>query len=67
MNLNMNIQDLPPEILEKILVEGNYFSVAKVCRTWRYHARKNISRFNEVFFDLTKDDPEKIEKRIQML
>jgi len=58
----MNIQNLPSEILEKILVEGNFLSVSRVCQIWRYHAQRNKSQFDEVFFDLTKDDPEKIEK-----
>jgi len=58
----MNIQDLPSEILEKILVEGNFLSVSRVCQTWRDHAERKKSQFNEVFFDLTKDDLEKIEK-----
>jgi len=59
----MNINNLPSEILEKILVEGNFLSVSKVNQTWRYHAKRKKSQFNEVFFDLTKDDPEKIEKK----
>jgi len=58
----MNIQDLPSEILEKILVEGNFLSVSRVCQTWRDYAERKKSQFNEIFFDLTKDDPEKIEK-----
>jgi len=62
-NSKMNIQNLPSEILEKILVEGNFLSVSRVCQTWRYHAQRKKSQFNEVFFDLTKDDPEKIKKK----
>jgi len=62
-NSKMNIQNLPSEILEKILVEGNFLSVSRVCQTWRYHAQRNKSQFDEVFFDLTKDDPKKIEKK----
>jgi len=59
----MNIHDLPEEILEKILVEGNFLSVSRVCQTWRDHAQRKKSQFNDVFFDLTKDNPEKIEKK----
>jgi len=59
----MNIHNLPLEILEKILVEGNFLSISRVCQTWRYHAQRKKSQFNEVFFDLTRDDPEKIEKK----
>lgn len=59
----MNINDLLPEILEKILVKGNFSTVSRVCRTWREYTQRNRSRFNAIFFDLTKDDPEKIEKR----
>jgi len=58
----MNIQDLPSEILEKILIEGNFLSVSRVCQTWRYHAQKNKFKFNEIFFDSINDDPEKIIK-----
>jgi len=59
----MNIQDLPSEILEKILVEGNFLTISRVCQTWRDHAQIKKIQFNEVFFDLTKDDPEKTEKK----
>jgi len=58
----MNIHDLPEEILVKILVEGNFLSISNVCQTWRDHAVRNKSRFDVIFFDLTKDNPEKIEK-----
>jgi len=58
----MNIQNLPSEILEKILVEGNFLSISRVCQTWRYHAQKNKFKFNEIFFDTTNDNPEKIKK-----
>jgi len=61
-NSKMNIQDLPSEILEKILVEGNFLSISRVCQTWRDHAERKKSQFNDVFFDSTKDDPEKNEK-----
>jgi len=59
----MSIRDIPEEILEKILVEGNFLSVSKVCRTWRYYALRRKSQFNIIFFDLIEDDPEKIEKK----
>jgi len=59
----MNIHDLPEEILVKILVEGNFLSISRVCQTWRDHAQRKKSRFDVIFFDLTKDDPEKIEKK----
>jgi len=58
----MNIHNLPLEILEKILVEGDFLSSSRVCQTWRYYALRNKFQFNDVF-DLTKDDPEKIKKK----
>jgi len=59
----MKIHDLPGEILEKILVEGNFLTVSSVCQKWRNYALKIKFGFDEVFFDLNKDNPEKIEKK----
>jgi len=67
INSKMNIQDLPSEILEKILVEGNFLYVSRVCQTWRDHSERKKSKFNKIFFDLTKDDPEKFEKNLDQL
>lgn len=59
----MNIHDLPPEILEKILVEGNFYEIQNVNKTWKELALKNKYKFSCIFFDLTKDDPEIIKNR----
>jgi len=58
----MDIYDLPSEILEKILIEGNFYYISKVCQKWYDIAKTNRIRFKAFKFDLTKDDPEKIEK-----
>jgi len=62
-NSKMNIHNLPLEILEKILVEGNFLSISRVCQTWRHHAQRKKSQFNEVFFDLTKNESKEIENK----
>jgi len=59
----MNIQDLPSEILEKILIEGNYFAVSRVCWTWYNLILKKKKKLNKKFFILKKIAPEKINKK----
>lgn len=58
----MEINKLPQEILEKILFEGDYFIISKVCQKWHEIAEKNKFKFNGIVFDLYKDDPEEIKK-----
>jgi len=59
----MDICNLPQVILEKILIEGNFYDILQVNQTWRNLAIRNQTKFNDVFFDLTKDDSEKIKKK----
>jgi len=59
----MNICKLPLVILEKILFEGNYYHVSKVCLSWREIAQNNKSKFNEINFDLAKDNPKDVDKK----
>jgi len=58
----MNITNLPTEILEKIIVEGNCFTIFTVCKKWYEIANSIKHKFNEIIFDLSKDDPEKIKE-----
>jgi len=59
----MHINKLSSEILEKILIEGNIFIVSKVCQRWRYLVKSNKFKFDNIFFDLYKDDPEKMKRK----
>jgi len=59
----MDINDIPSEILEKIIIEGSCNIISKVCLNWREHALNNRFKFNEVRFDITKDDPKNIKKK----
>lgn len=58
------VNDFPNEILELILIKCNYNIVSRVCKKWYIivNSRKNKLKINEIFFDLTKDDPTKVEK-----
>jgi len=62
----MNGYYLPPEILEKIIIEGNYFNVSRVNQKWRELSQKHKSKFKDIF-DLNKDDPEKINKEFNTI
>lgn len=46
----MNINNLPTEILEKIIFQGNYFSILKVCKKWHEIAKLKRNKFNDFFF-----------------
>jgi len=61
----MNIQDLPSEILEKILIEGNFLSVSRVCQKWYELAQK--IKFKVIYFDLLKDNPEEIKNNLNIV
>lgn len=63
----MNDHYLPPEILEKIIIEGNYFEVSKVNKKWRELSQKNKLKFKEIVFDLDKDEPKKIKKELDTI
>lgn len=57
------INNLPNEILEQILIQGKYSIISSVCRKWYDIVKSNKNKFNEIVFDLTKDDPKKIKKK----
>jgi len=62
-NKLITINNLPNEILEQILIQGNYSIISGVCKKWYDIAKSNRNKFNEIVFDLSKDDPKKIKKK----
>lgn len=59
----MNINDLPLEILEKIIFEGRFCVISNVCQVWRKCAQNYRSKFNDVYFDTAKDDPKNVKNK----
>lgn len=59
----MHINNLPNEILEKILIEGNFFIIVNVCQRWRKIVKLNKLKFDYIFFNLTKDNSKKNKKK----
>lgn len=53
----MSIIKLPTEIIEKILILVNDFSVCKVCKKWEEIILYKIKYITECSFDLLNDDP----------
>jgi len=58
----MDISNLPTNILEKVIIQGFFFTIFTVCKKWYEIAKSIRHNFNEIVFDLTKDDPEQIKK-----
>jgi len=61
------MNNLPPEILEKIIIEGDFLNVFKVCQKWYDIAQKKRFKFNDVVFDLYKDNPENVKKQLNII